>query len=93
VRGSEGGRAAAQAARVLSRVNSYGIYGGRSDAGTGFLRVLRFALSILISSTASYSSEARTLATLVTGVLSGLSSPPSHPGNGKRLLNRYRCQE
>jgi hypothetical protein len=36
------------AARVRSRVWSSGICGGRSGAGTGFLRVLRFPLPIFI---------------------------------------------
>jgi hypothetical protein len=36
------------AARVRARVWSSGICGGQSGAGAGFLRVLRFPLSILI---------------------------------------------
>jgi hypothetical protein len=52
-----GGRAIAQAvsrwlptaaARVRARVWSSGICGGQSDAGAGFLRVLRFPLPIFI---------------------------------------------
>jgi hypothetical protein len=36
-------------ARVRSQVRSRGVYGRQSDTGAGFLRVLRFPLSILIS--------------------------------------------
>jgi hypothetical protein len=36
------------AARVQTRVWSSGIYGGQSGTGAGFLRVLRFPLSIFI---------------------------------------------
>jgi hypothetical protein len=36
------------AARVRSRLWSSGICGGQSDAGAGFLRVLRFPLAIFI---------------------------------------------
>jgi hypothetical protein len=43
------------AARVPARVWSCGIYGGQSGAGTGFLRVLRFSLPILIPPTTSHS--------------------------------------
>jgi hypothetical protein len=51
------GRATAQAvkrrlptaaARIRARVRSYGICGGQSGAGAGFLRVLRFSLPIFI---------------------------------------------
>jgi hypothetical protein len=38
------------AARVRARIWSYGIYCGQSDAGAGFLRVLRFPLPIFIPS-------------------------------------------
>jgi hypothetical protein len=54
---SPAGRAIAQAvsrwlstaaARVQTRVQSFGICGGQSGAGAGFLRVLRFPLPIFI---------------------------------------------
>jgi hypothetical protein len=45
------------AARVRAQVKSCGIYGGKSGAGAGFLRVLRFPLPILIRPTASHSSS------------------------------------
>jgi hypothetical protein len=40
------------AAQVRSQVTSCGICGGQSGTGAGFLRVLRFPLSILIPPTA-----------------------------------------
>jgi hypothetical protein len=45
------------AARVRSRVWSSGICGGRSGAGAGFLRVLRFPMPILILHTIPQSSS------------------------------------
>jgi hypothetical protein len=45
------------AARVRAQVKSCGICGGQSEAGTGFLRVLRIPLPILIPPTAPYSSS------------------------------------
>jgi hypothetical protein len=45
------------AARVQSRVWSSGICGGQSGAGAGFLRVLRFPLSIIIPPNNSPSSQ------------------------------------
>jgi hypothetical protein len=61
---SGGGRAIAQvvscwlptvASRVQARVWPCGICGGQSGAGTGFLRVLRFPLPILIPPIAPHS--------------------------------------
>jgi hypothetical protein len=45
------------AARVQSRAWSSGICGGQSGAGAGFLRVLRFPLSIFIPQKNSPSSQ------------------------------------
>jgi hypothetical protein len=45
------------AARVRTQVRSRGICGGRSGAGVGFLRVLRFPLPILIPPTAPHLSS------------------------------------
>jgi hypothetical protein len=45
-----------EAARVRSQVNSREIYGGQNSTGAGFLRVLRFPLTILIPPIAPYSS-------------------------------------
>jgi hypothetical protein len=44
------------AARVRARVSPCGICGGQSGAGAGFLRVLRFPLSIFIPPIAPHSS-------------------------------------
>jgi hypothetical protein len=47
------------AAHVRAQLKSCGICGGQSDTGAGFLRVLRFPLSILIQPNAPYSSIIR----------------------------------
>jgi hypothetical protein len=44
-------------ARVRAQVRSCGICGRQSSTGAGFLRVLRFPLSILIPPTAQHSSS------------------------------------
>jgi hypothetical protein len=49
------GRLLTAAARVRSQIRSCVIYGGHSGTGEGFLRVLRFPLSIIISQAAPYS--------------------------------------
>jgi hypothetical protein len=47
------------AARVRSQMKSCGICGGQSEAGAGFLRVLRFPLRILIPPIVPHSSTIR----------------------------------
>jgi hypothetical protein len=41
-------------ARGLSQFRSFGICGGQSETGAGFLQVLRFLLRIFISPAAPY---------------------------------------
>jgi hypothetical protein len=70
-------RVVTAAARVRDHVNLYGICGGQSDTGAGFLRVLRISLPILIPPTPLYSyssSGAGTICQLVADVPSGLKS-------------------
>jgi hypothetical protein len=67
--------------RVPLQVRSCGICGGHSDAGAGFLRVLRFPLPILIPPAVLHtdpSSGAGAVGQLVAGVPSGLSLNPNH---------------
>jgi hypothetical protein len=76
------------AARVRDQVRSYGVCGGQSDTGESFLRVLRFPLSILISSTAPHSllpSRAGTIGQLGADVPSGHSLTP--PQESKKRAN------
>jgi hypothetical protein len=64
------------AARIRSQVKSCGICGGQSGNAAGFLRVLRFHLSILIPTTASHlSSGSGTKGQIVADVPSGLTPP------------------
>jgi hypothetical protein len=84
------GRAIAQAVSrrlptVVARVWSSGIFGGQSDAGAGFLRVLRFPLPIFIPPNSPFSQSlgAGVVGQLVADVPSGpsLDSTPSHYTN------------
>jgi hypothetical protein len=72
----------ATAARVRARVWSSGICGGQSGAGAGFLRVLRFPLTIFIppNSPSSKSPGAGTIGHSVADVPSGpsLDSTPHY---------------
>jgi hypothetical protein len=66
------------AAWVRARVGLCGICGAQSGTGAGFLRVLRFPLSIRISPIASQpsSSGAGTIGQTAAAVPSGLSLTP-----------------
>jgi hypothetical protein len=88
----ERGRAVAQAvsrwlptaaARVRTRVWSCGICGGQSGVGTGFLRVLRFPLSIFIPPISPQSPSSIIWGwynrSVVAAVQSGLTVSPHHP--------------
>jgi hypothetical protein len=75
------------AARVRAQVWSCGSFGGQSDTGAGFLRVLRFPLPVLIPPSAPYSSsDAGTIGHLVADVPSGLSLTP--PQGKKKTLSK-----
>jgi hypothetical protein len=80
-----------EAAQVRAQVKSCWICGGQSGTGTGFLRVLRFPLQILIPPTAPHSSSissgAGTIGQLVADVPSGLSLTPSQ--ETKTKLNNF----
>jgi hypothetical protein len=60
------------AARVRAQIRSCGICGAQSDAGTGFLRLLRFPLPIIIPPTASHSSSSSTIGQTMADIPSGL---------------------
>jgi hypothetical protein len=78
-------------ARVRSQVKSCGICGEQSVTGAGFLRILRFPLSIFITPTAPHSSSsgAGTIGQLVAVVPSGLSLTPPQEELCVRLLHGY----
>jgi hypothetical protein len=66
-------------ARVRAQIRLCVIFGGQCGSGAGFLRVLRFPLSILIPPTAPHSSSiirAGTIGQLAADVPSGLSLTP-----------------
>jgi hypothetical protein len=77
-------------AQVRAQVRSCGICGGQSGTGAGFLRVLRFPLSIIIPPTAPHSSSgAGTIGQLVANVQSGLILTP--PQETKKKTKLYAC--
>jgi hypothetical protein len=77
----------AAAARFRAQDRLCGICGEQSGTGTGFLRVLRFALSILIPPTAHLSPGAGTIGQLVADVLSGLSPTPPQETKKKKTTS------
>jgi hypothetical protein len=78
------------AAQVLAQVRSCGIYGGQSGTRSGFLRVLRFPLPVLIPPTAAHSSSssgAGTIGQLVADVPTGLRLTPPQETDKKNLAS------
>jgi hypothetical protein len=80
--------------RVRSQVKSYEIYCGESDIGTGFPRVLRLPLPILIPSNVltHQSCGAGIIVQLVADVPSELSFTPPHETKKQRIFNKF-CVE
>jgi hypothetical protein len=80
-----GRRLPTAAARMRSKVKSYGICGGQSGTVASFLRLLPFPLPILIPPDVPFSSLIRgcTIVQLVADVPSGLSLNPSYKEKAK----------
>jgi hypothetical protein len=70
-----------EAARVRAQLQLCVIYGGQNSTGTGFLRVLRFPLPILIPPTAPHSSSSSTIRGWYNRPISGRRTKwiQSHP--------------